>query len=218
METLTEFTLRKEYKKKSHAIKSRLKEFSAIRQEEYFYELIFCLLTPQSNAKKCWDAVQELKKCSRNIQDKEYHQAILITPSIKIKSCLKRNTRFYKNKTAYILELAKNWKNTEKIIYMEKNPIYLREFLAKNIKGLGMKEASHFIRNIGKSKNQLAILDRHILKNLIALKVIQNIPDLNKNNYLLIEKLMKNFSKKIKIPLDELDLLLWSLETGEIFK
>jgi len=41
------------------------------------------------------------------------------------------------------------------------------EWLVKNLTGLGYKEAGHFLRNIGSGK--IAILDRHILRNLHAL-------------------------------------------------
>ena len=81
-----------------------------------------------------------------------------------------------------------------------------------------MKEASHFIRNIGLGK-ELAILDRHILRNLLKFEVISNIPrTLGKKTYLHIESKMKEFSNKIDIPMSDLDLLFWSEETGEIFK
>ncbi len=87
----------------------------------------------------------------------------------------------------------------------------------QNVKGLGYKESSHFLRNIG-YKN-LAILDRHILKNLKDLRVIRYIPkSLNKNKYLEIEDKFQNFSKRINISMDELDLLFWSIETGEVFR
>ena len=97
------------------------------------------------------------------------------------------------------------------------NPRQIREYLVENIKGIGYKEASHFLRNIG--HRNLAILDRHILKNLKDLKVINDIPkSLSKNKYFEIEKKFSNFSKEINIPMDELDLLFWSIETGEVFR
>jgi len=81
-----------------------------------------------------------------------------------------------------------------------------------------MKEASHFLRNIGLGKD-LAILDRHILKNLKEYGVINEIPkSITKKVYIAIEDKMREFSKRINIPMDELDLLFWSKETGIIFK
>ena len=93
-----------------------------------------------------------------------------------------------------------------------------REWLVKNVKGLGYKEASHFLRNIGLGF-ELAILDRHIMKNLMKYGVIDEIPEcLSKKCYLFFEEKMKEFSEKVNIPMSDLDLLFWSEETGEIFK
>ena len=67
--------------------------------------------------------------------------------------------------------------------------------------------------------SQLAILDRHILKNLKLLGVIHEVPkSLTRSRYLEIETKMANFADEIGIPLDHLDLLLWYNETGEVLK
>jgi N-glycosylase/DNA lyase len=93
-----------------------------------------------------------------------------------------------------------------------------RQWLVTNVKGLGFKEASHFLRNIGFGE-KIAILDRHILKNLKKAGVINQVPaSITKNMYLSIEEKMRAFANKIKIPLSHLDLLFWCNETGEIFK
>jgi len=187
--------LKKKYSQRKIEIKTRLKEFSKVKNDDIFYELCFCLLTPQSNAKKCDKAVQLLK-------NKDF-----LNKSINPVKYLKKNTRFHNNKAKYLLEMKKKFPNLE----------MKREFLVKNIKGLGLKEASHFLRNIG--YRNLAILDRHILKNLHKYNVIDEIPkSLTSKKYFEIEEKFKEFSKKIKIPMDELDLLFWSLETGEVFK
>jgi len=88
----------------------------------------------------------------------------------------------------------------------------------QNVKGIGYKEASHFLRNIGFEQN-LAILDRHIVRNLQFVGVIKEIPgSLSKGRYFEIEKRMMEFSKAVQIPMSHLDLVLWYKETGEIFK
>ena len=93
-----------------------------------------------------------------------------------------------------------------------------REWLVSNVKGFGYKEASHFLRNIGFGSD-IAILDRHILKNLKKHGVINEIPKtITKKNYFEIENRMRDFSKRSGIPMAHLDLLFWSNETGEIFK
>ncbi len=235
--------LKENYAKRKKEIKNRLNEFSKVKGDDIFYELCFCTLTPQSNAVKC-------DKCINILKNKDF-----IKKLFDIKPILKTKTRFYKNKSNYLIYNKKQYNyiknsilnknpnrpkgrgifivsNTAKNIHMDRNPIVAsdgvfetnkknpfesRELIVKHVKGLGYKEASHFLRNIG--FRNLAILDRHILKNLQKLKVIHKIPsNLNKKNYLLIEKKFYNFSKKIKIHMDELDLLFWSIETGKVFK
>lgn len=192
------------YKSSKKAIQSRLEDFRKLSEKDYFYEHLFCLLTPQSNAKKCWEAVEQLKM---GIPKSEK----------EIASILKSKTRFHNNKARYITLAVKNWENTKQLLNTL-NTVELRNILAKNIKGYGLKEAGHFLRNIGKSDNKVAILDRHILRNLIALKVIDSDKIKNDKHYLEIEQKYLKFAQQIDIPADELDLVFWSKENGDIFK
>ncbi len=195
-------------------IVSRLSEFKKIwasgTDEDIFKELVFCLLTPQSRAKFCWDAVKNL------------NGLLLKGSGESIVQKLSR-VRFKNNKTQYILEarrlFTKDGKiQTKSLISGFSKNTEAREWFVDNVKGMGYKEASHFLRNIGSGKN-IAILDRHILKNLRLLRVIDEIPaSLSRREYLRIEQKMIKFTKKIKIPMEHLDLVLWYKETGEIFK
>jgi len=81
------------------------------------------------------------------------------------------------------------------------------------------KEASHFLRNIGRG-DELAILDRHILRGLKMAGVIEEIPvSLSEKLYSEIEKAMKNFAlRKMKLPVSHLDFVFWHFFNGEVFK
>ena len=202
-----------EYKKKKPAIKKRLKEFSKIqRKEDVFSELCFCVLTPQSKAVNCDKAIKSLQKGK-----------LLLTGSKKsIVKRLKTLVRFHNNKAEYILQARKSFSDIGNIktrsILNKKDVFKIREWLAKNVKGISYKEASHFLRNIGLGRD-IAIIDRHILYCLKRYGVIKQIPKtINRESYLQIESKMSRFAKRISIPLGELDLLFWSRETGFIFK
>lgn len=188
--------IRKIHKTKKQEIKLRIKQFRNLPKREYKKEFLFCLLTPQSKAQKCWEAVQELSK--------------LKNPTLnQITRILKTKTRFHNTKAKRVLN--NNWNKIKSHLNNANTP-QLRNFLVKNVNGYGLKEASHFLRNIGKSNNQIAILDRHILRNLKVKKIK------SPNHYLQIEQSFLKYAKKINIPIDELDLLWWSQENGEIFK
>lgn len=203
------------YSKFKEEIEQRLEEFRQIGKtappEELFPELAFCILTPQSKAKLCWEAIISMKK--RNI--------LLKGTSKDINKELQK-VRFKNKKAEYLYQARCNFFEKENSIYKNiknsKSPLELREYLVKNIKGIGWKEASHFLRNIGFGAN-IAILDRHIIRNLIELGVLKEYPkNLSEKKYEKIEEKMKKLSKDLDIPIDTLDLVFWAKETGEVFK
>ncbi len=211
-------TLKISYKEKKEDIDRRLNHFRSVfkRPDRFiFKELCFCLLTPQSKARTCDKAIEKL-----------YSSMLLFNGTEKDISDNIRDIRFRNNKARYII-LARDFftgSKTKKITIKktiqkyEKDIPALRLWLVKNIKGMGMKEASHFLRNIGKG-DDIAILDRHILRNLKRYEIIDSIPKtITPKRYIEIENCVRKLSEDTKIPMDALDLLFWSEETGEIFK
>ena len=194
-------------------IDARLEEFRQIWEkasdEELFTELVFCLLTPQSKAKTCWKAVQRLnRKCMIAKGEPCQIQEELF------------GVRFNRRKAEYICLAKKTFSSRSLRTTLNEfnSPFESREWLVENVLGLGYKEASHFLRNIGLGED-LAILDRHILKNLVLLGVIKEVPsNLSRKTYLEIERKMTEFSKEAGILMGKLDLLLWYKEAGEVFK
>ena len=91
-----------------------------------------------------------------------------------------------------------------------------RDWLVKNIKGLGYKEASHFLRNIG--HENFAIIDFHIIDLLVRYNLVLRPKYLTLAKYFEIENLLRKIAKKSDLTLAELDLYLWYMETGKILK
>ena len=203
------------YAERKEAIKTRLADFKKVMQwdePDVFAELAFCLLTPQSSAKVCWDAVTKLKQ-----------QSLLMKGDAQAFQPHLSQVRFGDSKARYIEE-ARNMFTRDGHLELKTqlssfyNLFELREWLVENVRGLGYKEASHFLRNIGLGE-EFAILDRHILRNLNRLGVIPEIPgSITKKRYLEMEEKLRKFAVEIGIPMADLDLLFWSKETGWIFK
>ena len=207
--------LKEAYSKRREIIKNRLQYFKNVSDEDdkrIFAELCFCLLTPQSKAKLCDAAIQNLIKTGMLYKGTEQ----------EVKDYL-IGVRFNNNKTRYIMEARKLFTENGEIKIKDKiknfkDDYEMREWLTNNVNGIAYKESGHFARNIGRYEN-LTILDRHILKNLHKHGVINEVPNpLTKKIYLEIEEKMKQFSKELEIPIEEIDLLFWSEETGEVFK
>jgi len=203
-----------DYKAKKSAIRKRLREFRSVWKRpdaKIFSELCFCICTPQSKAFYCDKAVRELEKTGDLFKGDRS----------RIRKGLK-GVRFPNNKASYIVETRKLF--TESGVIRVKNKIdasdipATRWWLVRNVKGLGFKEASHFLRNVGFGED-LAILDVHILKNMIRYGIIGEVPKtISRKTYYLLEDKLRKFSCKAGIPMADLDLLFWSEETGEIFK
>lgn len=198
-------------------IEKRLEEYKNIWEkgsnEDIHAELCFCILTPQSKARNAWKAITEMRK-----------NGILFKGSAEELSKYLNIVRFKNNKAKYLVEIREKMSDENgKIKTKDFFSSFLsveekREWIVENIKGMGYKEAGHFLRNIGFGSN-IAILDRHILKNLVKLEIINEIPKtLTKKKYLEIEDKMKKYCKVVEIPMDHIDLFLWYLEAGEIFK
>ena len=211
------YEIEKIYKEKQKDIEKRLREFKEIWErgsnEDIHAELSFCILTPQSKAINAWKAITTLRE-----------NGLLFNGSAEDIVEYLNIVRFKNNKAKYLVALREQMQNEKGEIITKDffNSITdvkeKREWIVKNIKGMAYKEAGHFLRNVGFGK-EIAILDRHILKNLVKLEVIEDVPkSLTPKLYLEIEEKMKAYCKFISIPMDSLDLLLWYKEAGEIFK
>ena len=181
-------------------------------EKEVFAEVAFCILTPQSKAKNAWQAITNLVNNGLLFdgQPEEIAEYLNIV-------------RFKNNKSRYLVELRElmtvDGKLQPKKILSEKgNTLEKRDWIFKNIKGMGMKEANHVLRNLGFG-DEIAILDRHILRNLVQLNIIDEIPkSITEKKYYEIEEKMKEYSEYSEITMGELDLVLWYKEAGEVFK
>lgn len=208
--------LKRDYRKKRPLITRRLAEFRAVYERgdaAIFEELCFCILTAGSSAKMGMKTIAALRPLlltgsERELQDRAEANRV----------------RFWRVRPAYIHRTREHLRSQcglrlRELLESFDDPGARRDYFAKNkeIKGLGYKETSHFLRNIGFSG--YAILDKHIVNSLRELGVIsRRLKPTSRAGYLTIEKKLARFAGDIGIDMDHLDLLLWSRKTGEILK
>jgi N-glycosylase/DNA lyase len=191
-----------------NSVDTRLREFRELARgssNELFKELCFCVLTANSSAERCMEVQMEIGDGFLTLS--ESHLAR------KLKKC---GYRFPNIRARYIVD-ARKYKNSLKDVigkFSDENE--LREWLVKNVKGIGYKEASHFLRNIGYTN--LAIVDFHIINVLAKHKITENPKVLTKRKYLEIEDLLRKIAIESNLNMAELDLYLWCMETGKILK
>lgn len=184
----------------NNIVNTRIKEFSAIPSDfnSLFRELSFCILTAGTSAELGLKTITHLGDTlfKGNYQD--------------IQKKLKEIYRFHTIRAKYLHDARDSFKK------LNLNSPNIRDELVKNIKGLGMKEASHFLRNIG--FKDYAIIDFHIIDILTKYGLIEKPKTLTRNKYLEIENVLKELAKKVNLNLAELDLYLWYNETGKVLK
>ena len=188
-------------------IKGRINEFElwGNKNSLVYYELCFCLMTSNFNAERAIIIQNKLKKKFGVLSEKNL--------AIELK---KSGHRFPNTRADFLFEAQKHKNSIKKIVDSFEEDLSARNWLAENIKGLGMKEASHFLRNIG--RKNVAIIDFHIIDLLEKHKLIERPKTITKKKYLEIEKVLGKLGKKIGMGLASLDLYLWFLETGKVLK
>jgi N-glycosylase/DNA lyase len=175
---------------------------------------VYCLLTPQSSAVNASKVVEKLHSMDFEVRQIE---------TVEVLRHKDHYVRFHNTKARHLARAKALFPDIKQQLMRfpreaEENEVRaLRAWLTQNVPGLGWKEASHFLRNIG--YRNLAILDRHILRNLQRHGVIRSIPkSLSPKLYAEIEARFQAFAAEVGIDMDALDLLFWSRETGEIRK
>jgi N-glycosylase/DNA lyase len=189
-------------------VAKRMREFKDVGgkgNEIWFSELCFCILTANSTA-----------KLGLKIQG-ELGDGFMTLPVGELTRRLKGlGHRFY-NKRAEFIVSARRYSRIKDIITEFPEPQQAREWLVENVYGIGWKEASHFLRNVG--YDDVAILDRHILALLQENGIIKEAPKtLTRRRYMEIEELFKDLARKVNLSPAELDLYMWCMKTSCVLK
>ena len=213
--------IRKAEDERMPEVEERLQEFSELKDaNEYrlFKELIFVILTSQTSAKKAWEAAEQLER----------HGLILEGDETQIAEVLQENeVQYEQNKASYIVQNMQKLSQptlqdpTNELKISNKiddsNLEKTRRWMVENLQGVGWKGASHFLRNIG--YGDIAIVSNYIAEDLYELGLTEEPSQpSNEKEYLEAEEKMKELAEKLDLSVEALDLVLWSMETGEVFK
>jgi len=199
-------------------IRARLTEFDQIwnsgSDARLWEEMVYCIFTAGSSATMGLTAVKAVRPLLGNGSRAAITRALKKPPAY----------RFHNVRAAHVVTTREFLRENFSMRLRDRlrslrDPTERRDWLAgtPGIKGLGYKEASHFLRNIG--FKGYGILDKHIVRCLADLGVIDSAkPPTSRTRYLESESRMKDFARDVGINFDELDLALWSMKTGKILK
>jgi N-glycosylase/DNA lyase len=210
--------IRATHRARRKEIRARLEQFRNVwRQgsdEQIWEELVYCIFTAGASARMGFSAVEAVRPFLRDGGREEMTLALRSAGA----------HRFPVERPGYIVITRDYLREHCNMALREKlqsfpDPLERRDWLAteKRIKGLGYKESSHFLRNIGLLGH--AILDKHVMSCLADLEVVETSkPPATRARYLDTEERLRSFAREIRIDFDELDLVLWSMKTGEVLK
>src|SRR5262245_1813493 len=164
--------LQKTYLEKREAIRARLAEFEAVilegDDERLFEELVYCIFTAGASARMGLNSIERVRPY------------LLRAGPGRLNRLLTGAQRSANARSEYVIHTRNFLRRDcglrlgERLNSFGEDLESRRDFFAKNpdIKGIGYKEASHYLRNIG--YRGYAILDKHILRALSELGVIDS--------------------------------------------
>jgi N-glycosylase/DNA lyase len=189
-------------------VESRIRSFrEALSRpaENVFREIVFCILAANFTASGSIRIVEELGDRLMSLGVEEL-----------AKELRRLGHRFPEARARYIVEARMKLPIIFEVLRSSRDEHELRDWLVENINGLGMKEASHLLRNLG--YQDVAIIDFHVLRVLRRYGVIGEFKSLTRKRYLEIENILRGLARRLGISLAELDLYLWYMDTGKILK
>ena len=192
-------------------VEERVAEFIAVNGKDsraWFVELVYCLLTAYSTAERGQICVDLLRDCGAIFRGSEEEVAGILR---------RGGHRFADKRAEYIVSARELASDIKERVQQFKTSAEAREWLVTNVKGIGWKEASHFLRNVGYL--DVAILDRHVLSNMVEFRLIEpGEKSLTKRRYLEYEKILKGVAERLNMPVGQMDLYLWYRKTGKVLK
>jgi len=189
-------------------VDERMRQFRELGRksvDEIFGELCFCIMTANFNAQRSIDIQDSVGPGFCTMEESEL--------ATKLREF---GHRFPEARARYMSEARKHVPSLKETLAEPRSEAELRKWLAENVRGLGYKEASHFMRNIGFT--DVAIIDFHIIDLLVRHAIIERPKTLTPKKYLEIESALRVIAKNAELNLAELDLYLWYMETGKILK
>ncbi|NPB06926.1 MAG: N-glycosylase/DNA lyase [Aquificae bacterium] len=176
-----------------------------------FSELAFCLLTAGSSALLGLKAQAALGE-----------EGFLTAGREELEELLKKlGHRWAGQRAERIVKARERFPLVLKLLKEEKDAARVRELLSSpgspyKVEGLGLKEASHFLRNLG--YDGLAIVDRHVLRFLRAHGLVRPLKTVTRKLYLEAEEALRRLARETGTSMAELDLLIFYAATGKVLK
>jgi N-glycosylase/DNA lyase len=211
----------------SYEAQSIIPTMPVVRSEKKLLsELVLCILSSQEKYEVALAIMKELQK--QNVLRVPRNKTEFREIKSKVKSTLQnpveyklnertysRRLRFFVKKAQYITDTIENiYLNNLTILEILRQEKCIQETRKRIINysyGLGPKQASMFLRNIG-YHTEFAVLDKHVIDymKLIGLITVSKTSFSNISTYQKMEMKLKSYAESFNLNLLHLDLAIWT--------
>jgi len=192
---------------------SPVKSWRRLQEKDLFAELASCIIGSQITFEKAKLATDALR--NDGLLSLDYLIENPVECEQRIFSMLADSRCLYANaKARYIVQTGINIYSDEhttikEILRNAQDQYEARDMLADLCLGIGLKQASLFLRNIQYADN-LAILDTHVINYMGLLGIVKDLrKSLTRNLYLSYENELRSYSKKFNTSVAKLDVSIW---------
>lgn len=168
---------------------------------EVFYDLCFCICAPQTTF-----------TANRQVNDTLRASGFFSVDIDKARlEEIARPARFFRQKAENLSRAKTQFPDIIKVVRSQHLSEYdKRDWIVGNVRGMGMKAASHFLRNMG--CQDLAIIDTHILK------FLEHDAPSSIEGYLELEEIFREAAHSSDLTIAELDMWVWKVYSNTEWK
>jgi N-glycosylase/DNA lyase len=205
------------------AIRRESVNWESLREQTLWYELVACLLGSGVRFEDAVCATRRLKRsgvlrshdCGRSLPQFEKRVAeVLVAPCTRNDGCIGRY-RFPRRRAELVRMAASaiysSGRSLRALLKNAKDSRHAREVLVSTVPGIGPKQASLFLRNVGFA-DDLAILDVHVLRYLSWMSgaTLGRRPNMsNLRRYERHEKRLSHYAREANVAVGDMDVAVW---------
>lgn len=186
-------------------------------EEELWEELVCCVLSSQVKFELSQAVTQNLK--ADGLLDLSGSNGVLqerLEESLRTPIMVNGRSVRYRFPNAKARQINSAWENLygsgislREIMNEHLDSSELRATLVQRVPGLGMKQASMYLRNVYNSF-ELAIIDSHVLKYMDVMNMVKKVPSaISQAQYLAKESMLSKYAEKFGYPVGCVDYAIW---------
>lgn len=168
--------------------------------ENQFLDVYRIIDNPNATQKICFELSKRIYEPKR--KDDTFRKYRF--PNVRGSNIVKAAVTLYRENNG-LIELLKSFRSEKEA----------RSYLSENVSGIGLKEASHFLRNVGYSES-LAIIDTHVISFLTEIgELSDEVTTVTPAVYMKLEETLTDLCNTFGLNMSIFDMAIWKYMRGK---